>query len=271
MEEYEKGFKAWLFTLGNEVVEGRVVNTNASYLGRRLTLLGFKVIGNVSLIDDVDIISNHLRYVVKTYKPMLIVTTGGLGPTPDDRTLEAVAKAFNKRLILNDEALKMIREKYSEINLPMTEERVKMAYLPEGAIPIPNPIGTAPGSWLEIPELNLVVISLPGVPRELEAMWEGWVEKKLRVIGPKIHILEETFTVVGIPESTAAKVLKEIQKEYSNVYIKTHPKGHEIRGPKLEVYIMASSRERGEALRVAKNVKELLIKRFIELGGKVHE
>ena len=271
MEEHEEEFKTWIFTLGNEVVEGRVVNTNASYLGRRLTLLGFKVVGNISLIDDVNIISSHLRYVANTYKPRLIVTTGGLGPTPDDRTLEAIAKAFNRKLILNDEAFKMVKEKYSEINLPMTVERKKMAYLPEGAIPIPNPVGTAPGSWLEVPELNLIIISLPGVPRELEAMWEGWVEKRLRDIGPKVYIFEETFTVIGIPESSAAKVLKDVQKRYGNVYVKTHPKGHEIRGPKLDVYIMASSREESEARKAVRIVKELLMRKFKELGGNIHE
>ncbi|RLG85221.1 MAG: competence damage-inducible protein A, partial [Thermoprotei archaeon] len=209
-------YEAWIFTLGNEVVEGRVVNTNAAYLGRRLTLLGYNVVGNISLIDDVEIISNYLRHVALNHRPSIIVTTGGLGPTYDDRTLEAVAKAFNRKLILNEEALRMVIEKYSERNMPITEERKKMAYLPEGSIPIPNPVGTAPGSWLEVKELNLIVISLPGVPRELEAMWEGWVEERLRIIGPKVHIVEASFTVVGVPESSAAKVLKNIVKKYKN-------------------------------------------------------
>ncbi|MEM2852096.1 MAG: molybdopterin-binding protein, partial [Ignisphaera sp.] len=81
-------YDAWILTLGTEVVQGRVINTNASYLGRRLTLLGFRVVGNVSLIDDVNIIAKYITIILDE-KPSVIVTTGGLGPTYDDRTLEA--------------------------------------------------------------------------------------------------------------------------------------------------------------------------------------
>ena len=270
MEEV-KGRSAWIFTLGNEVVEGRVINTNASYLGRRLTLLGFKVVGNISLIDDVNLIANVVKHVSLNYKPRLIVTTGGLGPTYDDRTLEAIALAFNRELILNEEALEMVKSKYRTLNLPLTEERVKMAYLPKGAVPIPNPVGTAPGSWLEIKELNLIVISLPGVPKELEAMWEGWVEKRIKKLVPKVFIAETTFTIVGIPESTAAAVLKEVYKKFSNVYVKTHPKGHEIKGPILDIYIMTSSNSPKKSREELKRVEEFLKDRLVKLGGVVKE
>ncbi len=258
---------AWLFTLGNEVVQGRVVNTNASYLGRRLTLLGFDVRGNISLVDDVSLVTEFLRYVVSKMKPALIVTTGGLGPTYDDRTLEAVAKAAGRELVLNEEALRMIREKYSERGLELTEDRVKMAYLPEGSIPIPNNVGTAPGCWLEVD--GTIIVSLPGVPRELESMWEGWVEPKLRELLPEIHIVERTFRVVGVPESSVAPVVKRILKTYGNVYIKTHPKGHEIRAPILDVYVMAASENLEEAKRTVSEVAEKLISELRELGGRI--
>jgi len=259
---------AWLFTLGNEVVQGRVVNTNASYLGRRLTLLGFDVLGNISLVDDVSLVTEFLKYVIDK-KPALIVTTGGLGPTYDDRTLEAVAKAVGLKLVLNEEALKMVREKYSEKGLELTEDRVKMAYLPEGGIPVPNSVGTAPGCWLEFK--GTIIISLPGVPRELEAMWEGWVEPRLRNLLPGIRIEERTFRVVGVPESSAAPVVKSILKKYSNVYIKTHPKGHEIRAPVLDVYVMAASENPEEAKRTVNEVVEKLMNELKKLGGRIEQ
>ncbi len=257
---------AWLFTLGNEVVQGRVVNTNASYLGRRLTLLGFDVRGNISLVDDVSLVTEFLKYVMSR-KPTLIVTTGGLGPTYDDRTLEAVANATGLNLVLNEEALMMVREKYSERGLELTEDRVKMAYLPEGGIPIPNNVGTAPGCWLEVS--GTIIVSLPGVPRELEAMWENWVEPRLRKLFPEIHIVERMFRVIGIPESSVAPIVKKILKAYGNVYIKTHPKGHEIRAPVLDVYVMSASENLEEAKRTVDEAVERLISELKGLGGRI--
>ena len=261
------GRGAWMYTLGNEVVQGRVINTNAAYLGRRLMLLGFDVRGNISLVDDVELISEFIKYVLNHHKPRVIVTSGGLGPTYDDRTLEAVAKAAGVGLKLNEEALRMIKEKYAERSMELTEDRVKMAYLPEGAEPIPNPVGTAPGSWLVVGET--VIISLPGVPRELEAMWEGWVEPRLREMNPGVHLSERRFRVVGVPESAAAPLLKKVLKKYGNVYVKTHPKGHEIRAPVLDVYILASGSSEEEVERLTKLVEDELKKGFMELGGKL--
>ena len=259
---------AWLFTLGNEVVQGRVVNTNASYLGRRLTLLGFDVRGNISLVDDVSLVTEFLKYVMSR-GPTLIVTTGGLGPTYDDRTLEAVARAAGLNLVLNEEALRMVREKYSEKGLELTEDRIKMAYLPEGGVPIPNNVGTAPGCWLEVS--GTIVVSLPGVPRELEAMWENWVEPRLRKLIPEIHIVEHTFRVMGVPESSVAPIVKKILKAYSNVYIKTHPKGHEIRAPVLDVYVMATSENIREAKQIVNEVVGRLVSELKGLGGRIED
>jgi len=258
--------RVWVFTLGNEVVEGRVVNTNAAFLGRRLSLLGFNVVANVSLRDEVDLISKLLRYALLN-SPRIIVTTGGLGPTYDDRTLEAVASATGRSLVLNNEALRMVEEKYSRAGLPITEDRIKMAKLPSGALPIPNPVGTAPGVWLEHGET--IIISLPGVPKELEAMWESWVEPRLRTIAPNKFVVEYSFRVAGVPESSAAPVLKDIMKNYSGIYVKTHPKGHEVRGPLLEVYVMAFGETKDVVGGVLKEVVSKLKMKFEELGGEI--
>ncbi len=248
-------YNAWIFTIGNEIVHGRVLNTNASYLGRRLTLLGYSVIGNISLIDDVDIIAKFLKYVL-TYSPMLIVTTGGLGPTHDDRTLEAVSKATGRDLELNMEALEMIQKKYQNLNLPLTSERKKMSYLPRGSIPIPNPIGTAPGCWLEVG--NTIIISLPGVPREMEVMWESWIEPRLRAIGPSTYIVEKNVRSVGIPESSLAPIIKDILKKFPDVYIKTHPREGERSRYVIDIYIMYSNRSKEVAEKIVSEVITML-------------
>jgi nicotinamide-nucleotide amidase len=264
MSEYE----AWVLTLGNEVVQGRVINTNAAYLGRRLFILGFNVLGNISLVDDVGLVAEFIRHLL-TRSPALIVTSGGLGPTYDDRTLEAVSKATGRPLKLNEDALELVKSKYEEGGLKLTEERIKMAYLPEGAEPIPNPVGSAPGSWLRVGET--VIISLPGVPKELEAMWEGWVEGRLKEIAPARYLIEKTFRVKGVPESSAAKVVKEVLRKYGPVYIKTHPKGNEIREPVLDVYVMVSGDRPSEAEEIAGNVVKELMEKLKGLGGVVEE
>lgn len=250
-------YDAWIFTLGTEVVQGRVVNTNASYLGRRLTLLGFRVVGTISLIDDVDIIARYIVAVLGE-KPRIIVTTGGLGPTYDDRTLEAIAKALNRKLTLNEEAFNMVKRRYEARNMPLTEERIKMAYLPEGGVAVPNPVGTAPGCWIEIEDS--VIVSLPGVPQEMEAMWETWIEPRLRLIGPSIYIAEVSLKIVGVPESSLAPIIKSILRESPpELYIKSHPKGEEMGKPIIELYIMFSSGNREKALEVADGVMNKLV------------
>ncbi len=260
--------EAWVLTLGNEVVQGRVVNTNAAFLGRRLFILGLDVLGNISLIDDVGLVSEFLRELLSR-GAKLIVTSGGLGPTYDDRTLEAVSRATGRPLKLNEDALKMIEERYRSGGYELTEERVKMAYLPEGAIPIPNYVGSAPGSWLEVGEA--IIISLPGVPRELESMWENWVEPRIRECFPTKHVVEETFRVVGVPESSAAKVVKDVLKIYGSVYIKTHPKGDEIEKPVLDIYVLASGYNKVEAEDLVSEVVGKLKDGLRKLGGIIKE
>ncbi|MCS7098767.1 MAG: molybdopterin-binding protein, partial [Sulfolobales archaeon] len=103
--------KAWIFTFGTEVVRGLVVNTNAAFLGRRLSQLGIVVEGVITLADDRKLIVSSLRYVMSEHDPDLIVTTGGLGPTHDDITLESIAEALGRPLGLNREAVEMLEEK----------------------------------------------------------------------------------------------------------------------------------------------------------------
>lgn len=258
--------RAWLFTLGTEVVSGLVVNTNAAFLGRRLTLLGFTVSGVISLPDDVDTISAFLDYVLKKYEPELVVTTGGLGPTYDDITLEAVAKALGRPLVLNEEAYAMIREKYLSRGYELTPERLKMAYLPEGAKAIPNPVGTAPGALLRVG--RTLVVCLPGVPREMEEMWVNYVEPSIRELS-SARVSEGSLTLVGVPEASLAPVLKNHVSMYPRVYVKSNPRGFELNAPVLEIYIAASAPTQEEASEILRRVCEELVQRATNMGGRV--
>jgi len=260
--------RAWIFTLGTEVVNGLVVNTNAAFLGRRLALMGFTISGVVSLPDDVDAISSFLSYVLEKYEPDLVVTTGGLGPTYDDITLEAVAKALGKPLVLNEEAYAMVREKYVARGYELTPERLKMAYLPEGAKALPNPVGTAPGAFLVVDRTR--VVCLPGVPREMEEMWVKYVEPLIAELAPA-RVVEGSFTLVGVPESSLAPILRNYVPMYPRVYVKSHPKGLELDAPVLEIYIAVSAPTQEEALKLLRETCEELALKATNIGGRVRD
>lgn len=260
--------RAWIFTLGTEVVRGLVINTNAAFLGRRLSQIGFKVEGVVSLVDDKKLIAEVLRYILDKYSPDLIVTSGGLGPTYDDITLEAVAEALNRPLVLNNRALEILKEKLSGKGLELTKERLKMAYLPEGAEAIYNPVGTAPGALITYGKT--IVVCLPGVPKEMEEMWLNHVEK---VIAGHINLefFEGSLIIIGVPEATIAPILRRLSEEYSSTYIKSHPKGHEVAGPILEIYVSAMSRTPGNARRLVREICEKIGSETVKLGGSIKE
>ncbi len=255
---------AWIVTVGNELLVGRIVNTNASWIARRLTLLGFRVQRIITVPDDVDEIAEEVGRGVA--RARLVITTGGLGPTYDDVTLEGVARALARRLVLNKEALEMVRRFYEERGLELTPEREKMAYLPEGAEPIPNPVGAAPGSLVKVN--GKIVVSLPGVPREMEEMFLRHVEPVLREVAPARSIVECSLIVKGVPESALAPVIKEAARRDPEAYVKSHPKGHETKGPVLDIRVMAAAASREEAEARARRILEYIAGEAERLGGE---
>ncbi len=128
-------YTAEILTIGNEILMGRTINTNATYIASRLTLLGFHVRRVTTIGDDVNEIANAVKEIVDR-GPLILVTSGGLGPTYDDMTSEGIAKGLGLRLVMNEDALKELKEKYQSRGLPLTEERLKMALMPEGSKPI---------------------------------------------------------------------------------------------------------------------------------------
>ena len=260
------GPKAWILTIGNEILIGRVVNTNAAWLARRLTFLGFNVERVIVAPDDPSQVAEEIRRALGRGDVRVIVTTGGLGPTYDDRTLEAVAMALNRQLRLNQEALAWIREKYEGGGMQITKEREKMAYLPEGATPIRNPVGTAPGSLLRVGDA--IILSLPGVPAEMQAMFEE-VMPSLTSIAPPLSVADCGFIVVGVPESALAPYLEESERKNPGCYVKSHPKGHEIRGPILEIRVLASGHSAEEAKERAHRALEVVKMGARALGGEI--
>lgn len=267
--EPESAPEAWILTIGNEILVGRIVNTNAAYLARRLTFLGFTVSRMIVVPDDVEEIAEEASRALGRRGVRAVFTTGGLGPTHDDVTLEGIAKALGLPLEINKEALEMVERFYRRRGLPLTRERVKMARLPLGAKPLPNPAGAAPGVLVEA--RGKVVVALPGVPREMEAIFEDSVVGVLSRIAPPRSIVECGIIIRGVPESSLAPRLEEIARKHPSSYIKSHPKGHEIDRPVLDVRVISSAADREDAVRGAREALALIARAAKELGGEVEE
>ncbi len=216
--------------------------------------------------DDLDDIAWAFRTALNR-GARVVISTGGLGPTFDDKTAEGLARALGVDLELNEEALRMVREKYESRGMGLTEARLKMAMLPRGSKPIPNPVGTAPG--IEIEVKDALIFLLPGVPAEMQAMFEQYVEPKLREIGPPVYFAERVVKAVGLPESEAAPLIERAMKTSRTAYIKSHPKGSELEGPVLVLHVTASAATPDEAEREAERVAAVLEKMLSEKGAKV--
>lgn len=258
---------AWIISVGNELLIGRIINTNASYLARRLTFLGFKVTRIITVPDEVSDISEEIKRGLE--RASLIITTGGLGPTYDDLTLEGIAQAIGVSLELNEEAYRQVREFYERKGLPLTRERLKMAMLPRGAVPLRNTVGAAPGVFLEVN--GRIIVALPGVPKEMEAIFEDEVVPRIKVLAPEMAMAECSIVVKGVPESSLAPVLSELARRNPRAYIKSHPKGHEVEMPILDIRVLASMPNSKDALEYALKIIEEIKQLAEELGGVVEE
>ena len=233
--------KVCIVTVGNEILKGRTVNTNAAHIGRALTFAGHSVSLGITVPDSMDDIVWAFRTAMDSSD--IIVSSGGLGPTYDDMTIDGVSRALNIELELNPDAEKMIRSKYESMGVELTPARIKMAYLPKGSRAIPNSVGTAPGLFLKFNGKTLIV--LPGVPAEMKAI----LEEILPEISAKDYFYyEESVIIKGIMESAIAPVVERIMKKYGGrVYIKSHPRKAEDKSPEVEIEVSGSSSRESEA------------------------
>ena len=258
--------------VGNELLIGKISNTNAQWISKRATILGILVKRITVVPDEVEEIAATIRDSLQR-KPQFIVTTGGLGPTFDDKTLQGLARALELKLSINQEALRMVKAKYEEYlrenrieNCELTPPRVKMATLPEGTKPIPNPVGTAPAVLAKTRTSS--IISLPGVPREMEAIFEATVAPMLKRATGGNSFHEKSVHTDRIMESNIALIIDQVMRDNPRVYIKSHPRGVESK-PHLEIHlsIKAPESEKPEE-NLEKAAKELALL-ITQQGGEV--
>lgn len=267
-----EGANIELISIGNELLIGKILNTNAHWLAKRVTSLGLSVRRITVVGDDLDEISSAIREAIQR-RPAFIITTGGLGPTFDDKTLEGVARAIGRGLKENKEALEMIKKKYEQYvaegrmkKLELTPYRVKMATLPEGSKPLPNPVGTAPGVLVEYEGVTLIM--LPGVPEEMMAIFDESVVPLLRKVAGDITFYEASLDIRGIPESDLAPLIEQVMHENPYVYIKSHPKISE-KTHHIELHFSTACRSQSEARQRIESAIIKITALISERGGRI--
>jgi nicotinamide-nucleotide amidase len=262
-----------IICVGNELLIGKVKDTNAHYLTKQATQLGANVKRVTVIQDTVEEIAQTICEAIAR-KPQFIVTTGGLGPTFDDKTLQGIGKALNRELEVNPKALEMVKQRIVEYakkrQLPteivMTPPRVKMATLPEKTTVVNNPIGTAPGVRVDV--RGTVLFALPGVPMEMEAIFNETISQIIKQAVGNSMFCERSVFAYNIFESRLAPLIDLVMHDNKGVYVKSHPMRTENKAyVELHLTILASKEcKPGEKLLKAARELAVLIE---QNGGEV--
>jgi nicotinamide-nucleotide amidase len=230
-----------VFSIGTELTRGELVNTNASWLATGLTELGFEVVEQCTVDDDRGRIVAALDRLARSAK--VILCTGGLGPTTDDLTTEAVASALGVGVQRDEASLDHIRRRFEKLGRTMSASNAKQADFPAGATILPNPIGTAPGFMVEVHGAR--AFFMPGVPREMKLMFEEHVVPRIRELAPndshQIH-----YRTFGLPEAAVGEKLDGVEAAFPGVTI-----GYRAHFPEIEVKVLARAADRTAAVDLA--------------------
>ncbi len=210
---------AELLAVGSELTAGETRDTNGGELARALSLLGVSVRRIVALPDDLALVTASFAEALATVD--VVVATGGLGPTPDDLTREAVSAAIGEVPEIDADQQAWLRDLFAGRGMALPELNLKQAWLIPSATAIPNPNGTAPGWWVDRPDGRLAIL-LPGPPREMRPMWRDWVVPRLRERGLGDGRLVRTLRTYGIGESRVAELLGEPMLRAANPVVATY-------------------------------------------------
>ncbi len=245
--------RAEIIATGNEILRGRVMDSNSAFLGEELLTMGIETAFRTIVGDNEKDMEEALRRAMDRSDVILI--TGGLGPTEDDITRKVVAKVARRRLVLNEDALKSVKSKFARLGggYPSTNDR--QALIPGGARLLSNPAGTAPGFFLE--EEKTFIAALPGVPGEMEAIFDEGLRQELEDrFGNRVFFRRRILRTTGMGESKVNQAIQEIMKQGNPVV------GLTAKETGVDIHILArdSSPDRSQALveKTEKAIREKL-------------
>ena len=198
--------KAEIVSVGTEMLLGMIVDTNSQFLTQQLADLGVDVFWISQVGDNQDRVVDVIRRGLA--RSELIVITGGLGPTEDDLTRESIAAALSETIAVDPDLEQWLRDNFARRGRPMPERNVKQATLIPSARSLPNPIGTAPGWWVE--RDGKIVVAMPGVPTEMRRMWDEQARPRLRERTGAGVLITTTLKCLGLGEAAVEEQLGEL-------------------------------------------------------------
>jgi nicotinamide-nucleotide amidase len=242
---------AAVLSIGTELTRGELINSNAAWLGEQLTALGFEVLEQVTVDDDVERIVAAVKRLAARFR--VVVSTGGLGPTTDDLTTEAVAQAMGVPLVRDLGSLERIRALFARFGRTMSPSNEKQADFPEGAEVLQNDQGTAPGFGVQIGECSLFV--MPGVPREMKHIFSERIVPRIAQLAVarshQVHL--RTF---GMAESQLGDALAGVEAQFPGLTI-----GYRASFPEIELKLLARGENVQAAEALAERAREEVVRR----------
>ena len=199
---------AEILSIGTELLMGELVDTNSSFLASELAKLGIEVRWVTKVGDDPERLSEAIERAFK--RSDVTLTSGGLGPTSDDLTRETIARVCGEEMTVQDDLLEHLKGLFANRGFPMPETNVKQATLIPSARTIDNPMGTAPGWWVE--REGRVIVAMPGPPREIQRMWANEIAPRLRERNAGIAIVTRNLKTFGISEGGLDEILSPLFK-----------------------------------------------------------
>lgn len=231
---------AEIISIGTEILMGEIVDTNSSTIAEELPKLGIELRWVSKVGDDPDDLIDALQRA--TSRSDITFTTGGLGPTSDDLTREVIAKMMDEEMSVQEELLDHLKSLFNARGSVMPRTNVKQATLIPSAKVLPNPIGTAPGWWVQ--KNNKTIIAMPGPPRELKRMWNDEIAPRLLAQNPGVTIVTRTWKTFGISEGGLNEMIAPLF-ESKNPYLGIYSKEDGIH---LRAIASASTEAEAEAL-----------------------
>ena len=246
--------KAELITIGDELLYGHTIDTNAAFIGEKIAEAGIELVYHTTVGDEPGSMLN--AFALAMNRSDIVLTTGGLGPTHDDITKKVICKYFKRQLVFHEEILVELEKRYKTMGIKMPPINQNQALLPQGANFLRNRIGSALGIVME--ERGRIFVSMPGVPSEMEIMV---VEEVIPFLTKKIGgqaIVHRRLRTFGLMESALYEKVKNIVEEKSIVSIAFLPGYHGV-----DIRLTAKSAKKDEARRIISDME----KRFLEKIG----
>jgi nicotinamide-nucleotide amidase len=234
---------AEILATGDEIRSGALVDSNSAHIAEALERCGVAVVRHQSVGDDLEALVPIIGEI--SHRADIAVVTGGLGPTVDDRSAEAVAKACGVPLVLDARAMDDIKRFFEERGRPYSPSNQKQAMLPQGSDALYNPVGTAPGFCIKIHRCSFFF--LPGVPYEMKRMLADQVLPRIEDLqgGERRYYLVRTLSTFGLPESMVGEKVEGVTNEFPEITLGLRAKFPEIQ---VKLYLDTADASAGEAL-----------------------